>query len=394
MKTLKGPALFLAQFAGDAAPFNSWDAITRWAADCGYRGVQIPSWDGRLFDLNNAAKSEDYCAELLGVAAANGVTVTELSTHLQGQLVAVHPAYDEAFDGFADPAVIAASTSAVPGPASTRTAIAASSSSVAARIVSACPTAGRCGEISSPYPGSSFSGQLPASAGPGVGFGSTSGFTSATAPGRTSATPPAAGAATSATAAALAGGGDGLADGPRSSHPNVPSASESPPASPQPRGQFRRLAPRTRVAVARNLEERLALLEVLRASVSAEHEPGDVAEQGERRERGARARPRGRPIGRQGRTLFEPFLVTLLVRAASAHHRARAGGVCVEVWHEASSRHPLRSHPVGAHHPVAKRTAKNRDNVGGEADNTDLCKALQCSAFGSALHAVNFLKWW
>jgi sugar phosphate isomerase/epimerase len=105
MKTLKGPALFLAQFAGDAAPFNSWDAITRWAAGLGYVGVQIPSWDGRLFDLAKAAESQDYCDELKGVAAANGVAITELSTHLQGQLVAVHPAYDEAFDGFAAPEV-------------------------------------------------------------------------------------------------------------------------------------------------------------------------------------------------------------------------------------------------------------------------------------------------
>lgn len=105
MKTIKGPALFLAQFAGDAAPFNSWDAITRWAADCGYVGVQIPSWDARLFDLDAAADSADYCDEIKGVAAANGVAVTELSTHLQGQLVAVHPAYDAAFDGFAAPGV-------------------------------------------------------------------------------------------------------------------------------------------------------------------------------------------------------------------------------------------------------------------------------------------------
>ncbi len=101
MKTLKGPALFLAQFAGDEAPFNSWDAITNWAADCGYRGVQIPSWDGRLFDLSKAASSAAYCDEIKGVAEENGVEITELSTHLQGQLVAVHPAYDEAFDGFA-----------------------------------------------------------------------------------------------------------------------------------------------------------------------------------------------------------------------------------------------------------------------------------------------------
>ena len=101
MKTIKGPALFLAQFAGDEAPFNSWGAITKWAADCGYKGVQVPSWDDRLFDLKRAAESQDYCDEFKGEAAENGIEVTELSTHLQGQLVAVHPAYDAAFDGFA-----------------------------------------------------------------------------------------------------------------------------------------------------------------------------------------------------------------------------------------------------------------------------------------------------
>ncbi|RLK07217.1 sugar phosphate isomerase/epimerase family protein [Ruegeria conchae] len=101
MKTIKGPALFLAQFAGDEAPFNSWDAITKWAADCGYKGVQVPSWDGRLFDLEQAASSASYCDDFKGKAMENGVEVTELSTHLQGQLVAVHPAYDSAFDGFA-----------------------------------------------------------------------------------------------------------------------------------------------------------------------------------------------------------------------------------------------------------------------------------------------------
>ena len=101
MQSIKGPALFLAQFAGDEAPFNSWDSITRWAADCGYIGVQVPSWDGRLFGLAQAADSKDYCDDFKGVAAENGIAETELSTHLQGQLVAVHPAYDSAFDGFA-----------------------------------------------------------------------------------------------------------------------------------------------------------------------------------------------------------------------------------------------------------------------------------------------------
>ena len=105
MKTIKGPGLFLAQFASDAAPFDTWEGITAWASDCGYTGVQVPSWDGRLFDLETASRSKDYCDEFKGVAAANGVAVTELSTHLQGQLVAVHPAYDVAFDGFADPKV-------------------------------------------------------------------------------------------------------------------------------------------------------------------------------------------------------------------------------------------------------------------------------------------------
>jgi len=105
MRTIKGPALFLAQFGGDVAPFNSWGTITAWAAECGYRGVQVPSWDARLFDLDAAASSKDYCDTFKGQAAENGIEVTELSTHLQGQLVAVHPAYDTAFDGFAVPGV-------------------------------------------------------------------------------------------------------------------------------------------------------------------------------------------------------------------------------------------------------------------------------------------------
>lgn len=103
--TIQGPAIFLAQFAGDAAPFNSWPAITKWAGSLGYKGVQVPSWDGRLFDLRKAAESKTYCDELKGVAAESGVAITELSTHLQGQLVAVNPAYDEAFDAFAPPEV-------------------------------------------------------------------------------------------------------------------------------------------------------------------------------------------------------------------------------------------------------------------------------------------------
>lgn len=103
--SMKGPAIFLAQFAGDAAPFNSLPSIAKWAGDLGYKGVQMPSWDGRLFDLDKAASSKDYCDEVKGICAEAGVEVTELSTHLQGQLVAVHPAYDSAFDAFAPESV-------------------------------------------------------------------------------------------------------------------------------------------------------------------------------------------------------------------------------------------------------------------------------------------------
>jgi len=99
--TMKGPAIFLAQFAGDAAPFNSLPAIAKWAAGLGYKGIQIPTWDGRLFDLEKAASSKAYCDEVQGICKDAGVEITELSTHLQGQLVAVHPAYDAQMDGFA-----------------------------------------------------------------------------------------------------------------------------------------------------------------------------------------------------------------------------------------------------------------------------------------------------
>lgn len=99
MSQIKGPALFLAQFMGDSAPFHSLPTITEWAKSLGYKGVQVPSWDGRLLDLKKAAKSKTYCDEIKG--QTNGLVITELASHLQGQLVAGHPAYDELFDAFA-----------------------------------------------------------------------------------------------------------------------------------------------------------------------------------------------------------------------------------------------------------------------------------------------------
>src|SRR6478736_7046797 len=105
MKTIKGPGIFLAQFMGDKAPFNSLQAICLWAEGLGFKGVQIPTWDSRCIDLQKAAESKTYADEIKGIVNESGLEITELSTHLQGQLVAVHPAYDALFDGFAPASV-------------------------------------------------------------------------------------------------------------------------------------------------------------------------------------------------------------------------------------------------------------------------------------------------
>ena len=100
MKTIQGPAIFLAQFLGDAPPFDSLEHLAQWAAGLGYKGLQLPTAP-RLFDLEQAAASQQYCDDVTALLARHGLQVTELSTHLQGQLIAVHPAYDALFDGFA-----------------------------------------------------------------------------------------------------------------------------------------------------------------------------------------------------------------------------------------------------------------------------------------------------
>jgi sugar phosphate isomerase/epimerase len=101
MQSIKGPGIFLAQFLDDVAPRDNLPNICNWVADMGYKAIQIPTWDSRVFDLELAASSQDYCDEIKGTAAEAGLEISELSTHLQGQLVAVHPAYDQMFDGFA-----------------------------------------------------------------------------------------------------------------------------------------------------------------------------------------------------------------------------------------------------------------------------------------------------
>ncbi len=101
MKTIKGPGVFLAQFAGDSAPFNTLDGMAGWAAEKGFKAVEIPSWDTRLIDLRKAAESQTYVDEILGVLDKHGLELTDLASHLQGQLVALHPAFNLPADSFA-----------------------------------------------------------------------------------------------------------------------------------------------------------------------------------------------------------------------------------------------------------------------------------------------------
>ena len=85
--TIKGPAIFLAQFMGQEAPFDTLENMAKWAASQGYKGIQVPT-DPKLFDLEKAAESQQYCDDIAQVCRQAGVEITELSTHLQGQLVA------------------------------------------------------------------------------------------------------------------------------------------------------------------------------------------------------------------------------------------------------------------------------------------------------------------
>ena len=105
MTTIKGPGIFLAQFMGDDAPYNDLRSICQWVKSLGYQAVQIPTWDSRCIDLKKAATSKTYADEVKGIVEECGLSISELSTHLQGQLVAVHPAYDTLFDGFAPAAI-------------------------------------------------------------------------------------------------------------------------------------------------------------------------------------------------------------------------------------------------------------------------------------------------
>ena len=65
----------------------------------------MPIGNPDFIDVKKAAESQAYCDELKGHCSEFGIEITELSTHLEGQLIAVHPAYDKLFDSFAPEAV-------------------------------------------------------------------------------------------------------------------------------------------------------------------------------------------------------------------------------------------------------------------------------------------------
>ncbi|BBR21985.1 TPA: sugar phosphate isomerase/epimerase [Kluyvera ascorbata] len=105
MKTIKGPGIFLAQFISGQPPFNTLDGLAEWAAGLGFKALQLPCNHPTIFDLTQAAASQTYCDDIAGRLAERGLAISELSTHQEGQLVAVNPAYDSAFDAFAPAAL-------------------------------------------------------------------------------------------------------------------------------------------------------------------------------------------------------------------------------------------------------------------------------------------------
>ncbi|MBH3423412.1 sugar phosphate isomerase/epimerase family protein [Pseudomonas gessardii] len=98
MRTLKGPSLHLAQFSAAEPPFNSLENIAQWARAQGFKALQIPAWDSRFFNVELAAQSQAYCDDLKGMLRDHGLQISELTSHMFGQLVAVHPAYDALWD--------------------------------------------------------------------------------------------------------------------------------------------------------------------------------------------------------------------------------------------------------------------------------------------------------
>jgi sugar phosphate isomerase/epimerase len=100
MRTIKGPGIFLGQFAEDKKPYNNLKNICKWVSGMGFVGIQLPLWDKRFVDLELCAGSKTYAAEINGIASDVNLSIVDAGSFIQGQLMAVNPGYDKEFDAF------------------------------------------------------------------------------------------------------------------------------------------------------------------------------------------------------------------------------------------------------------------------------------------------------
>ena len=81
MRTIKGPGIFLAQFIAPVAPYDKIETLAPWAAEKGYKGVQVPTFNPAVFDLEQAAASRTWCDEYKGLLAEHGGRARQRQHH-------------------------------------------------------------------------------------------------------------------------------------------------------------------------------------------------------------------------------------------------------------------------------------------------------------------------
>ena len=100
MKGIKGPAVFLAQFFRNEPPFDTMDTLSDWMLEKGFIGLQIPTWEKGLIDIDLAHESDTYCDEYSGKLRDKGLEIVDLGSYLQGQCMAYNGAYESGFASF------------------------------------------------------------------------------------------------------------------------------------------------------------------------------------------------------------------------------------------------------------------------------------------------------
>lgn len=103
-RTIKGPALFVAQFIGPPPLFETLPALADFAAGLGFKALQLPIHDPRIVDAERV-DDRDYVHAIAATLGAAGLATSEVAAHRAGQLLAVHPAYDDVVDILAPAAV-------------------------------------------------------------------------------------------------------------------------------------------------------------------------------------------------------------------------------------------------------------------------------------------------